>query len=49
MLIFKPIKRIFLPENLENSRGGVNLQAENYLPLNVRKWSLNRRYYKEQY
>ena len=22
MLIFKPIKRIFLPENLENSRGG---------------------------
>ena len=36
MLIFKPIKRIFPPENLENSRG-VNLQAENYLPLNVRK------------
>ena len=22
MLIFKPIKRIFPPENLENSRGG---------------------------
>ncbi len=29
MLIFKPIKRIFPPENLENSRGGVNLQAKN--------------------
>ena len=28
MLNFKPIKRIFLPENLENSRGGVNLHSK---------------------
>ena len=29
MLIFKPIKRIFLSENLENSWGGVNLYRKN--------------------
>lgn len=40
MLIFKPIKRIFPPENLENSRGGGKFASKKLNCLKTAKNSI---------